>query len=162
MTAYNPLLYVPPTVSETSPANQTAPAATNAYKMQGLGALITPQTPVGNILAIIQGVFNDNATTVGIGMNIQLWYAPVVPGVAPPANGAAIPTSAIQLGTTKTWATGVTLTTAADSFIPFSIAGIAKGLTPGQQYWFDLAAESVVTASACAIINADAILTEIG
>lgn len=153
--------YVPPALAETSPANPTAPASTSAYKMQGLGALITPATGAPNVLAIIQGVINASATTVGNGVNLQLWYGPMVAGVAAPANGAAIPAAGIQLGTTKTWATGVTLTTAADSFIPFSIAGLAKGLVQGQQYWFDLAAESVTTISDNAIINADVLLTEI-
>lgn len=157
-----PFGYTTPSIAETAPANPTAPASTAAYKMQGLGGLITPNTPVGNILAIIQGTLTDAATTVGEGINYQLWYGPVNPGGAAPANAAAIPAGAVQLGSTQSWATGVTLTTAADSFIPFAIAGVVKGLTPGQQYWFDLAAESVIGASQVAIINPNVILVEIG
>jgi hypothetical protein len=153
--------YVPPALAETSPANPTAPASTAAYKMQGLGALITPATFNPNILALIQATINAAATTVGNGINLQLWYGPMVAGVAAPANGAAIPAAAVQLGTTKTFATGVTLTTAADLFSPVMIAGIAKGLVQGQQYWFDIAAESVTTISDNALINVDVILVEV-
>lgn len=157
-----PFGYIAPATSLTAPANQTAPASTTAYKMQGFGALITPQTPAANVLCIISGTLTDSATTVGNGVNLQLWYAAMQSGVAAPANAAAIPTSAIQLGATQAWATGVTLTTAADLFQPFCIHGVAKGLTPGQQYWFDLAAESITTASNVAITNATITLVEIG
>jgi hypothetical protein len=60
------------------------------------------------------------------------------------------------------WATGVTLTTAASSFIPFCIHGVARGLTPNVQYWFDLACKSVGTASHNAVTNAAISLVEIG
>ncbi len=139
-----PYGYITPSVADTSPANPTAPASTSAYKMQGLGALITPSTPAGNILCIISGTLTDGATTVGEGINLQLYYGPMVNGVAAPANAAAIPAAGVSASPVMTWATGVTLTTAADSFAPFTIHGVVKGLIPGQQYWFDLAAESVI------------------
>ena len=157
-----PFGYIIPSTADTAPANPTAPASTSAYKMQGLGALITPSTPAGNILALISGTLTDSATTVGVGINLQLYYGPMGNGVAAPVNAAAIPAAAVAVGPVMTWATGVTLTTAADLFQPFCIHGVVKGLVPGQQYWFDLAAESITTASAVAITNPHITLAEIG
>ena len=154
--------YIIPSSATYSPANPTAPASTSAYKMQGLSMLITPATPSGKIFANINATLAVNATTVGIGINLQLWYGPVISGVAPPANAAAIPAGAAQLGPTTTYETGVTLTTAADSMIPIDLMGLAVGLTPGQQYWFDLAAESITTASACQLTQVSGVLVEIG
>jgi hypothetical protein len=162
MPSSQPYGYIAPQTVDTSPLNPTAPASTSAYKMQGLAALITPSTPVANVLALISGVLTDSATTVGNGINLQLYYGPVVNGVAPPANGAAIPNNAVALGPVMEWATGVTLTTAADLFQPFCMHGVAKALTPGQQYWFDIAAESVTTASNVAVTNPHVTLVEIG
>jgi peptidoglycan hydrolase-like protein with peptidoglycan-binding domain len=156
-----PYGYVPPATVTTLPANPTAPASTSAYKMQGLAQLITPAAPSANVLAIFMATLTDSATTVGEGINMQVWYGPVVSGVAPPANGAAIPQGATQLCATFSWESGVTLTTAADSLIPVTLAGLAKGLTSGQQYWFDIAAESITTASDVALTNVTAILAEI-
>ena len=157
-----PYGYITPSVAATTPANPTAPASTSAYKMQGLGGLITPATPAANILALISATLTDAATTVGEGINMQLYYGPMVAGVAAPANGAAIPAAGVSLGPVMTWASGVTLTTAADSFIPVTLQGIAKGLIPGQQYWFDVAAESVIGASQVAMTNVNVSLIEIG
>ena len=154
--------YIIPAGATYVPANPTAPSSTSAYKMQGLGMLLTPLTPSGKILCNISATLTVNATTVGVGINMQMWYGPVQSGVAVPANGAAIPTSALQLGTTSTYETGVTLTTAADQFFPIDLMGLAIGLTPGQQYWFDIAAESITTASACALTQINGVLVEIG
>ena len=101
MSFQNPtgVLYTPPAVAVTTPANPTAPASTSAYKLQGLGALITPQKAGGNVLAIVMGTMNaSTATTAGDGMNMQLAYGPVVSGVAPPANAAALPAGAVLVG----------------------------------------------------------------
>src|SRR5262249_23164431 len=157
-----PYGYIAPQCVDTSPANPTAPASTSAFKMQGLAALITPSTPVANVLALVSGTLTDAAVTVGEGIILQLYYGPVVSGVSPPTNAAAIPNNAVTLGPQMEWATGVTLTTAADSFAPFCMHGVAKGLTPGQQYWFDVAAESVIGASQVAITNPHVTLVEIG
>ena len=86
----------------------------------------------------------------------------MVNGVAAPANAAAIPAAAVAMSPVMAWASGVTLTTAADLFQPFCIHGIVKGLTPGQQYWFDIAAESIIGASVVAVINPHITLAEIG
>lgn len=158
-----PYGYIKPAAAQYSTAvNPVAPASTSAYKMQGLGYLLTPVTPSGQVRVDISANLIVNATTVGIGVNLQLYYGPMVAGVAAPANAAAIPASAVQIGGTQSYASGVTLTTAADSIIPIDIDAIALGLTPGQQYWFDLAAESIITASACQLTNVGASLYEIG
>lgn len=157
-----PYGYVIPSSAIYTPANPTAPASTSAYKMQGLSMLLTPVTPTGKVVVNIGATLTVNATTVGIGVNLQMWYGPVISGVAPPANAAAIPSGAVQIGPTTSYASGVTLTTAADSFIPVDLMGLVTGLTPGQQYWFDIAAESIITASACALTQINGVLFEMG
>ena len=154
--------YVPPTIVDNSPANPTAPASTAAYKMQGLAALFTPSTPAANVLVIISATCTDTAITNGNGINLQLYYGPTQSGVAAPANAGNIPGSAIAIGPVMSCATGVTLTTAANAFWPIFVHGVAKGLNPGQQYWFDVAAESVITASNVALTNVHLTLCEIG
>jgi hypothetical protein len=157
-----PYGYIIPSTATYTPANPTAPASTSAYKMQGLSMLITPVTPTGKVVANIGATLVVTATTVGVGINMQLWYGPVISGVAPPANAAAIPTGAVQLGPTTTYETGVTLTTAADQLFPIDLMGLATGLIPGQQYWFDIAAESITTASACQLTQINGVLFELG
>lgn len=147
--------------SQVSPANPTAPASTSLYKMQGLAQLITPSTPAGNVIFAVYGTLTDGATTVGEGINLQLYYGAMQSGVAAPANAAAIPSGATQIGNTLSWGTGVTLTTAALSLIPITMIALAKGLTPNQQYWFDVAAESITGASQVAITNVSCMLAEI-
>ena len=160
---FPPAGYTPPaTVQANVPVAPTAPASTSAYKMQGLGALITPQYPAGQVLAIFQATATDSGTTVGEGILLQAYYGPMSAGTAVPANAAAVPGSAVALGPLVEWATGVTLTTAADLFQPIYVIAVAKGLIPGQQYWFDLAAESVITASVVALTNVSVTLVEIG
>ncbi len=161
-TGQPPFGYITPQTVDNLPANPTAPASTSAFLMQGLAALITPAAPPGNVLAMISAVLTDGATTVGEGISLQLYYGPIVNGVAPPANAGAIPNNAVALGPVMKWATGVTLTTAADLFQPILVHGIAKGLTPGQQYWFDVAAESIIGASQVAMTNVHVSLAEIG
>lgn len=154
--------YVSPASFFSTPASPTAPASTSAYKCQGLGALITPVTPSGKVLAIITGTLNAGQTTVGTGINLQLAYGPISSGVAAPANAAALPASGTTVGNVVTWETGVTLTTAADSFVPFTVSAVLTGLTPGQQYWVDLMAESITTASQCQVTIPCVCLVEIG
>lgn len=160
--AQTPFGYVIPSSAIYSPANPTAPASTAAYKMQGLSMLITPVTPTGKIVCNIGATLITTAVTVSHGINLQLWYGPVISGVSPPANAAAIPTGALQLGVTSTYETGVTLTTAASLMMPIDLMGLATGLTPGQQYWFDLAAESVGTASEYSLSQINGVLFELG
>lgn len=158
-----PYGYIRPAAAQfITQVDPTAPASTSAYKMQGLGYLLTPVTPSGQIRIEISANLKVNATTVGIGINLQLWYGPMVNGVAAPANAAAIPASATQIGGTTTYETGITLTTAADSIIPIDVDGIALGLITGQQYWFDIAAESITTASAMQLTGVNGCLYEIG
>lgn len=142
------------------PAGPTAPASTSAYKMQGLAATFTPNVS-GNVVAIFTATVNASATTVGNGINLQPYVGQIVGSNVAPANAAAIPGNANQIGNTVTFATGVTLTTAADLFQPITVIGLAKALIPGQQYWFDLAAESVTTASDNALVNVTVILFEV-
>lgn len=156
-----PATYYAPSIQVGTPANPTAPNSTSASQMQGVGQLITPSTPTANILALLSATLTDAATTVGEGVILQLYYAPTQNGVAIPAVNTAVPAGAVALGNPVEWATGVTLTTAADSFIPITLFGVVKGLTPGQQYWFDVAAKSVIGASQVALTNITFALLEI-
>lgn len=156
-----PYGYIVPSTAIYNPVSPTAPASTSAYKMQGLSMLLTPVTPSGKVCINIGATIITSAVTNGHGINLQLWYGPVVSGVAPPANAAAIPNGALQLGVTSTYETGVTLTTAANFMLPIDIMGIATGLTPNQQYWFDIAAESVGTASEYSLSQVNGVLFEI-
>jgi hypothetical protein len=157
-----PFGYIAPAVVANTVAAPTAPASTSVFAMQGLAAIITPATPSGNVLALFSGTLTDGAVTVGEGIILQAYYGPAISGTAPPANAAAAPASAVAIGPTQEWATGVTLTTAAALFQPFCMHALARGLVPGQQYWFDLAAKSVTGASQVAITNAAISLYEIG
>lgn len=156
-----PIGYVPPACAATQPANPTAPASTSAAKMQGLAAVITPQLPAGNVLCIINALMTAAANTIAYGLVAQLYCGPVTSGVAPPANAGAIPASAVALGQSKTKENAVAWTTAADYSDPWTFVGLARGLTPGQQYWFDVALTSLGTASDNALTNVDVWLMEI-
>jgi hypothetical protein len=157
-----PYGYITPSVAGTTVAAPTAPSSTSVFAMQGLAAILIPGTPSGNVLAIISGTLTSTTTTVSDGIILQMYYGPVISGTAPSANAAAAPASAVAIGNTLEWATGVTLTTAASNFIPFCIHAVARSLVPGSQYWFDLAAKSVNAASHVAITNAAISLVEIG
>jgi hypothetical protein len=154
--------YIPPSCAIYTPANPTAPNSTASFQMQGLGALITPATPAANIVVRIEASAISTATTVGNGIIMQIYYAPITSGGTAPGNNVAIPGAAVSVGNTLEWATGVTLTTAADSFIPIAIGGVARGLTPGQQYWFDIAAKAITTASQVQLTAVTVTLIEIG
>lgn len=162
MAVQAPYGYIAPATAVYQPASPVAPASTSAYKMQGLSMLITPVTPSGKLICNIGATLIATAATVGVGINLQMWFGPVISGVSPPANAAAIPTGALQLGPTTTYETGVTLTTAADLFFPIDLMGLATGLSPNQQYWFDIAAESVTTASAVQLTAVNGVLFEVG
>ena len=157
-----PFGYIVPSKAVYTPAAPTAPASTSAYKMQGLAMLLTPLTPAPAILVNISAAIIATTGTAGTGINMQLWYGPVTSGVAPPANAAAIPNSATQLGTTSTFELATAATTVADLFMPVDLMGIAMNLTPGQQYWFDLACESIGTASGMGLSQINGVLAEIG
>jgi hypothetical protein len=156
--------YIAPSVAMTTPANPTAPASTTAtYKMQGLGALITPQLSLGCVLANISGTVNwVSSGAVGVGIALQMYYGPMVSGVAAPANAAALPGGAVAIGNPTMISNGVVLTTIGDNLCPVDLTGLAKGLTAGQQYWFDLGAYSLTTASDSFITSITVTLVEIG
>lgn len=157
--------YVPPSVSMTTltGGSLTAPASTTTYKMQGFGALLTPALPPGNVLVNIDATAVwVTSGAVGVGIALQAYYGPMVNGIAAPANAAAIPAAGVALGNITSTQNGVVLTTIGDNLIPISVSVLAKGLAQGQQYWFDLAALSLTTASDCFLQNITVTLVEIG
>jgi hypothetical protein len=157
-----PYGYQSPSVAVTTPANPTAPNSTSAYQCQGLGGLLTPITPAANVLINLMATLLDAATTVGEGVNLQLAYGPMVAGVAAPTVNTALPAAGVLIGNPVAWESGVTLTTAADSKIPVCMSGLVKNLTQGQQYWFDVVAESITGASQVSLVNVTLNLIEIG
>lgn len=152
--------YTPGVVATFAPSNPTAPASTAAYKMQGLGSTFVPAKS-GNVVAIWFTTVTASATTVGNGINLQGYCGLIQGSNVAPANAAAVPGNAVKVGGVITFATGVTLTTAADLLQPLTAGGVVTGLTLGQQYWFDLAAESVTTVSDNAITNVQVIIFEV-
>lgn len=157
-----PATYAPPSVVETTPSGTfTGPVSSSTYAMQGLGALFTPGTPIANVLAIVSATLHDSATTDGEGISLQLYYGPMVAGVAAPANAAVVPAGAIPLGPVVTYENAVTLTTAAHLNIPITLAGLAKSLVQGQQYWFDVAAIYITGSGVVTLTAPNIILVEI-
>jgi len=146
-------------VSSTSPtpshyqvnfaSSQTAPNSTSTYKTQGLGTTSSlAPTMTGTVLITISGtIYEPAGTAATIGIKYQIYYGT---GTAP-ANQTSVAsncstTSCTAVGVIQTHENGATIT-AADLFVPFSITALVTGLTLGTGYWFDLAAESVGTAS---------------
>jgi hypothetical protein len=155
--------YVAPSVAIYTPANPTAPNSTTTFQCQGLGALLTPNLAPGNVLINIDGTVNwTSSGAVGVGLIAELIYGPMVSGVAAPAVNTAIPASGIVVGNPVSCSNGVVLTTIADNLVPISLTAVVKGLTSGQQYWFDLAAKSLTTASDSFITAITVTLVEIG
>ena len=152
--------YTPGLSAIFNPASPTAPASTAAYKMQGLAAQAIAQKS-GNFLFLVTAVITAAATTVGNGINVIPYCGLIQGSNVAPTNTAAVPSNAIQLGSVQSWATGVTLTTFADSLIPITVVGLAQQLQFGQQYWFDLAAESITTASDNQLTQISVILIEV-
>jgi hypothetical protein len=152
--------YVAPATYSAQPANNaTALGAT--YALQGWAALITPQLPNGKILAMIQTVLTTSVTTAGDGAILQMYYGAITSGVAPPAANAAVPANAIAIGPVVTWENPTTITTAADLMAPVDMSGFVTGLTPGSQYWFDVAVKYVGATGYLLTANS-IILCEIG
>ena len=152
--------YVGPATYAAQPGNN-ANAQTSGYLLQGWAALLTPQLPLGKVLTMIQTVLISSVTTVAYGMVAQLYYGPITSGVAAPAAQAAVPTNATAIGPAVTFETPTALGTAADLMAPVDMTALAIGLTPGQQYWFDLATK-YVTGAGYLLTQNSIILMEVG
>lgn len=146
--------FVAPSYYQNYPANPTAPASTSAYKMQGLAGVIVPNVS-GIVVAEFSGTVNwVTSGAVGVGISLQGYYG-LVGGVALPVNTGNIPGNAQKWGPLTNVSNGVVLTTIGDNLIPVTLSAVVGGLIVGQEYWFDLAAESLTTAS-------DSFLTNVG
>lgn len=152
--------YVAPATYTAQPANN-ATALTATYALQGFAAIIAPQLPNGKILAMVQTVLTTSVVTAGDGAQLQIYYGPITNGVAPPAANAAVPANAIAIGPVVVWENPTTITTAADLMAPLDMAALVVGLTPGQQYWFDVAVK-YVGAAGYLLTDNGIILAEIG
>ena len=122
----NPTL-TPSNTYQASPSNPTSTTSTT-YVMMGLAGSITPKY-TGSIYFQISGVISNSGTG---GTAAELYIGT---GSAP-ANGAA------YTGTQVGRATEISPTTGGGQY-PFSIQGIATGLTVGTAYWLDLALAAV-------------------
>lgn len=123
------------TLTSTHPANPTGTTSAAGFKMMGLGAdtagggaapcvLLAPST--GVVQFVIQGLIGN--TTASDGVN---WILESGIGSAP-ANGAA------QTGNDRTSVNAYINAAANPVAAPFHTSGIAFGLNPGQNLWFDL------------------------
>lgn len=139
---------------QAQPANPTAPASTAAYKMQGLSGTITPKKSGTVDFSICGTIIAPAGTTVDNGIAYQLYYGT---GGAP-ANAAA--TTGTAFGVIQTFTLSASATAFGDVHCPFSITAVVSGLTVGTAYWFDLAAESVTTASDMGFQNISMTATE--
>lgn len=151
--------YVAPATYAAQPANDATALGAN-YALQGWAALITPQLPVGKILMMAQTVITSSVTTAGIGATLQLYYGPITSGVAAPAKDAVVPVNAIPIGPSVSYVNPTTVT-AADVMVPIDLTALVVGLTPGSQYWFDIAVK-YVTGVGCLLTQNSVVLAEIG
>jgi hypothetical protein len=138
--------------SQSSVATPTAPGSTSAYTMQGLAGSIKP-TRSGVVTITVSGRISvPTGSAAGTGMYYALYYGT---GSAP-SNGATL------TGTVIGDAPGASIPAAisAAELIPFSVTGVVSGLTVGTTYWIDLAAKSLVTASAAAVQTVNVSATE--
>jgi len=130
---------------QAQPANPVAPGSTSAYTMAGLGIVVSPNTTGKVRVTLDAHILAASATTVDIGLNLQLSY-----GTGnPPANGAAL--TGTQIGAIRTYTHSIAPTAVGDVHYPLSMHAIISGLTPGTLYWIDVAQESVTTISDCSI-----------
>ena len=134
-------LNVPSAFFTAAPANPTGTTSLTGV-MMGLGSAfkITPVRS-GTVLIILQGSLNNNTTAVGDGALINIRYGT---GTAP-ANGAAAtgtnPGNTIAFQQSTANAQG-----AADN--PFTLHGLATGLTLNTAIWIDAALAAITAGTA--------------
>lgn len=115
-------------VYQATPSNPTGSSSASQI-MMGLAGAITP-TGSGNVLIVISGDIQSGVSPAGC--RVQLSYGT---GTAP-TNGAAV--TGTQIGGNIVQ-NGASQGSAA---FPFSVNGIATGLTLSTAYWIDLAVQS--------------------
>lgn len=117
----------------THPANPTGTAATGGFKMMGLGSSCNMPAPItGVVQFVIEGLIGNTTASDG-----TQWILEIGQPTPAPANGSA------QGGTDIT-STSVYVNAAANPVaVPFHTSGIAFGLNPGLNVWFDLAAQAL-------------------
>lgn len=128
------------TLTWTNPTNPVGTASSTQFKMMGLGAdtagggaapCVLPAPVTGVVQFVIQGLAGN--TTAADGVN---WILQTGTGTAP-ANGVAI------TGNTRTGVFAYVNAAANPVAVPFNTSGIAFGLNPGQNLWFDLALQVI-------------------
>ena len=123
--------------------------------MSGLGTLFKPTT-TGKTLIVVDGSIENLAGTVATsGIILGMYYGPT--GGSTPAAMAAL--TGIALGSTLRSEAGATIT-ATDWWKAFSLTRFAQ-LSPGTQYWFDLANVATVNSAKCAIVNPEWTIVEL-
>lgn len=129
------------------PSDPTGTTSTAAFKMMGVGGTcaITPVASTRMLITISGNVSNSTATA---GATIDVQYGT---GTAP-TNGAAL--TGTQLAGTPTFSLSLT-----NQRVPFSITGIASGLTLATAYWIDMAV--IATAGTASVGNLTCVANEI-
>jgi hypothetical protein len=118
------------------PAGTTSLAPAAVYAGMGSTCKITPAT-TGTV--VFHYEFAGTSVSPG-GAAFALYYGS---GTAP-ANGAAVPGSGTAL-------TVYIAAVAGSGGMPWSLTGIATGLTAGTSYWFDVAHEAIINATAATL-----------
>lgn len=125
-------------VLNATPANPTATASTTLV-MMGLGVATCRITPVNSTRLQFTVTGQMSNTTAGDGAKAQLCFGTG----AGPANGAA------ATGTTLGGTPGFNAVAGGvNSAAPFTVTGIATGLTIGTTYWFDVQLAAVIGGTA--------------
>jgi hypothetical protein len=131
-----------------TPSNPASTVST-AGVMMGLGATLTvTPTKTGTVLFIINGG-TANILGGGAGCLLQLKYGT---GVAP-SNGAAGAGAGSALGQ------AIGITSAANTVYPFSLAGVASGLSLSTTVWFDVQL-ATLAGGTCAVYGLSASVME--
>lgn len=155
-----PFQVQPSTVQVQGLATPTAPNSTSAFQTQAYNVLFTPNSS-GRVFAQFSATVAASQTTAGNGLIIEMFYAPVQSGVALPSVNSALPSSAVVFTGISKYGAGTTLTANTDGFEPISIQGVAIGLTLGQQYYFDIAAEAFTNASDNTLVSGSFTIIEL-
>lgn len=128
------LTFVSNANAQSSPSNPTGTTSAVGV-MMGLAGSVTPNTS-GQVMIIVSGdIANSNALG---GCKVQIRYGT---GTAP-TNGASL------VGTTLGGNVVLTSAIGANDAFPFSVQGVATGLTVATAYWIDIAVTATTAGTA--------------
>jgi hypothetical protein len=137
---------VVPAAGQVATTTSFSSGSTAAYTQAGIGLRVTPKGS-GSVLVEFAGYLTASATTVNVGILLQLSYGT---GTSPAAAAAATGT---VVGEPMEFTVGTTLTAAADLHAPIALHSLIQNLTPGVSYWFDIQSKAVTTINITSVNN---------